>query len=37
MVFTDPITVSKGDEPDLALMVLDLSDLETVDGVKLPA
>ena len=37
MVFVDPIKVSKGDEPDLVLVALDLSELETTSGEKLPS
>ena len=34
-IFNDPISVSKKEEPDLILLGLDLSDLETIDGDRL--
>ena len=36
MNFTDPLRVSAGDEPDLLLIQLNLSDFEDADGNKLP-
>ena len=35
MNFTDPLRISSGDEPDLLLIQLDLSDFEDADGNKL--
>ena len=37
IIFVNPISVSKGDEPDLLLLALDLSELETIQGKKLPS
>ena len=37
VIFMNPINVSKGDEPDLLLLALDLSELETIQGKKLPS
>ena len=37
VIFVDPINVSTGDEPDLLLLALDLSELETIEGKKLPS
>ena len=37
LIFVNPINVSKGDEPDLLLLALDLSELETIQGKKLPS
>ena len=34
-IFNDPVSVSKKEEPDLLLLGLDLSDLETIDGDRL--
>ena len=34
--FTDPLRISAGDEPDLLLIQLNLSDFEDADGNKLP-
>ena len=36
MNFTDPLRVSAGEEPDLLLIQLNLSDFEDADGNKLP-
>ena len=35
--FTSPLQVSAGEEPDLLLIQLDLSDFEDENGNKLPA
>ena len=35
IIFNDPISVSKKEEPDLLLLGLDLSDLETIEGERL--
>ena len=37
VIFVSPINVSKEDEPDLLLLALDLSELETIEGKKLPS
>ena len=37
MVFNNPIKVSKNTIPDAVLISMDLSDLETNDGLKLPS
>ena len=37
MTFVDPVNVSQGAEPDLVLLVLDLSELETIQGERLPS
>ena len=37
VIFVSPINVSKEDEPDLLLLALDLSELETIQGKKLPS
>ena len=34
--FTDPLRVSAGEEPDLLLIQLNLSDFEDAEGNKLP-
>ena len=34
--FTDPLRVSSGDEPDLLLIQLNLSDFEDSEGNKMP-
>ena len=36
VIFMNPINVSKGDEPDLLLLALDFSELETIEGKKIP-
>ena len=36
MNFTDPLRISAGEEPDLLLIQLNLSDFEDADGNKLP-
>ena len=36
MNFTDPLRVSAGEEPDLLLIQLNLSDFEDAEGNKLP-
>ena len=37
VIFSNPITVSTEDEPNLLVVLLDLSDFEDSDGKKLPA
>ena len=36
-MFVNPVNVSKGYEPDMVLLALDLSELETVQGGRLPS
>ena len=36
MNFTDPLRVSAGEEPDLLLIQLNLSDFEDAEGNKMP-
>ena len=35
--FTNPLQISSGEEPDLLLIQLDMSDFEDANGQKLPA
>ena len=35
MIFVNPVNVSQGYEPDMVLLALDLSELETVQGERL--
>ena len=35
--FTNPIQISSGDEPDLLLIQMDLSDFEDENGQKFPS
>ena len=37
MIFVNPVNVSKGYEPDMVFLALDLSELETVEGERLPS
>ena len=37
MIFVNPVNVSQGYEPDMVLLALDLSELETVQGERLPS
>ena len=37
MIFVNPVNVSKGYEPDMVFLALDLSELETIQGERLPS
>ena len=34
--FDNPLMISQGDEPDFAVVILNLGDIELEDGTKLP-
>ena len=37
LIFSDPLQVSKGENPDLLLIAMDLSDIRTIEGEQLPS